>query len=141
MPYKEKVAWLSLLAMALTFGPYFTLVASAPPSNSALPDLRQLGLYAVTAIAQMCILGIGHLVLRHMSPLEARLPPDERDRAIKHRAISMAYYVLMSGVVLVGVVMPFVFNGWAIVNAALATIIAGEVVHYGVVVACYRRQA
>jgi hypothetical protein len=139
VPYREKIAWLSLIAMAVTFGPYFTYVAvHAIPGT--LPDLHQLGLYGVAAIAQMLILGAGHLYLRRGAPEDARTPPDERDRAIMSRSISFAYYVLIAGMILVGCVMPFNFNGWSIVNAALAMIVAAEVVHYGVVVFSYRRQ-
>ena len=140
MPYREKTAWLSLIAMAAAFGPYFTIVArrSLP---GALPDLRQLGLLAVAAVLQMLILGAGHLYLRRGAPQDARTPPDERDRAIMRRSISSAYYVLIAGMILVGCVMPFSSSGWSIVHAALVMIVAAEVVHYGVVVLSYRRQA
>jgi hypothetical protein len=139
MPYREKTAWLSLIAMVVTFGPYFTFVAMH--SIEALPNLRLLGLFAVAAIAQMLILGAGHLYLRRGSPEDARTPPDERDRAIMLRSISSAYYVLIAGMILVGCVMPFDSTGWAIINAALVMIVAAEVVHYGAVVLSYRRQA
>lgn len=139
MPYREKTAWLSLIAMAVTFGPYFTIVASL--HREPLPNLRQLGLFAVAAIVQLLILGLGHLYLGRRSPEEARTPPDERDRAIMGRSISSAYYLLIAGMILVGCVMPFNSSGWTIINAALFTIVAAEVVHYGVVVFSYRRQS
>ncbi len=140
MPYKEKVAWLSLIAMALTFGPYFTLAALSPPGD-ALPNFRQLGLYAVAAIVQLLILGAGHLYLRFKSPEDARAPSDERDRAITQRSTTFAYYVLMAGMILVGGIMPFLFSGWAIVNAAIFMMAAAEVVNHSLVVVSYRRQA
>jgi hypothetical protein len=140
VPYREKTAWLSLIAMAIAFGPYFALVAARPlPGN--LPNLRQLGMFAIAAIAQAVILGIGHLYLGSGSPREARSPLDERDRAIKSRSVSSAYYVLIVGMILVGCVMPFHSSGWSIINTALLMIVAAEVVHYGVVVLSYRRQA
>jgi hypothetical protein len=140
VPYREKTAWLSLIAMTVTFGPYFTFVAlrSLP---EALPNLRQLELFAAAAIAQMLILGAGRLYIRRGSPEDARTPPDERDRAITSRSISSAYYVLIAGMIVVGCVMPFSSSGWSIINAALVMIVAAEVVHYGVVVLSYRRQA
>ena len=141
MPYREKTAWLSLLAMAVTFGPYFLMVATRSLPAEPLPNLRQLGLFAVTAIVQMLILGVGHLYLRRGSTQEARMPLDERDQAIMRRSVSSAYYVLIAGMILVGCVMPFKSSGWNIINAALLTIVAAEVVHYGVVVFSYRRQA
>jgi len=140
MPYREKIAWLSLLAMAVTFGPYFTMTATRAVPAEPMPNLHQLGLFAATAIAQMLILGIGHLYLRR-STQDARMPLDERDQAIMRRSVSYAYYVLIAGMILVGCVMPFNSSGWSIVNAALFMIIAAEVVHYGVVVFSYRRQA
>jgi hypothetical protein len=111
MPYREKTAWLSLIAMAVTFGPYFTMIATRFLPSEPMPDLRQLGFFAVTAIVQMVILGVGHLYLRSKSAQEARMPLDERDQAIVRRSVSWAYYVLIAGMILVGCVMPFNSNG------------------------------
>lgn len=141
VPYREKTAWLSLIAMAVTFGPYFAIVAANPVSSGEVPDLRRLGLFAAATIVQMLILGAGHLYVKKTSPQDAGLRPDERDRAIMRRSMSLAYYVLIAGMIVVGCVMPFKFSGWAIVNAAILTIVAAEVVHYGVVVVSYRRQS
>jgi hypothetical protein len=140
MPYREKVAWLSLLAMVVAFGPYFVAAATASHPPQAMPDLHQLGLFALTVIVQVFILAVGHLLLRKASPDDAHTPPDERDRAIMRRAMTLAYYVLIAGMIQVGCVMPFYAGGWAIVNAALFMIIAAEVVHYTMVVVSYRRQ-
>jgi hypothetical protein len=141
MPYREKTAWLSLVAMVVTFGPYFAATATRALPGEPMPDLRQLGWLAVTATIQMLILGVGHLYLRRGSSEEARMPLDERDQAITRRSVSSAYYFLIAGMILVGCVMPFNSGGWSIINAALFMIIAAEVVHYGVVVLSYRRQA
>ena len=141
MPYREKTAWLTLIAMVVTCGPYFAIVAWDFLPREPLPNVRQLGLYAVAAVAYGLILGIGYLYRSRVSPEEARTPPDERDRAIMRRSISFAYYVLMAGVIEVGVVMPFSSSGWTIINAALFTIVAAEIVRNGVVVVSYRRQA
>lgn len=140
MPYREKIAWLSLVAMAVTFGPYFAIVAATPIRNYTLPDLRQLGLFAAAAVAQMLLLGVGRLWLGRTSPEDARFPQDERDRAIARRSVSAAYYVMIAGTIVVGCIMPFSFGGWAIVNAAILTIVSAEIVHYAVVVFDYRRQ-
>lgn len=142
MPYREKTAWLSLIAMAVTFGPYFSIVAAnRSRAGASLPDLRQVGLFAIAAIVQMLILGVGRLSLSRQSPEEAHTPPDERDVAIMRRSISLAYYVLIAGMILVGCVMPFNSSGWTIINSALVMIVFAEVVHHAVVVLSYRRQA
>ncbi len=140
MPYREKTAWLALIAMAVTFGPYFALVQIAPPS-AELPNLGQLAIFGTAAITQLLILGAGHLYLRLSAPQDARIPPDERDQAILRRSISSAYYVLLIGMILVGVIMPFTTGGWEIVNSALFMIVIAEAVSYSVIVVSYRRQS
>jgi hypothetical protein len=140
MPYREKTAWLSLAAIVITFTPYFVVVATAPP-QPGLPNLRQLGLFAAVVIAQVVILVVGHIYLTLRGRQEARTPPDERDRAIGSRSITAAYYVLITGMIVVGCVMPFTSGGWKIVNAAVFMIVIAELVHYGTVVLSYRKQA
>ena len=141
MSYREKIAWLSLIAMAVAYGPYFMFVARGPGAWEPLPHLHPLGLFALVSIVRMLILGAGYLYLRLGSPREERPPLDERDRAIEHRSLSAAYYVLIVGMILVGCFMPFNSAGWTIVNAAIFWIVAAEVVHYSVVVTSYRLQA
>lgn len=141
IPYREKVAWLSMLAMLLTFGPYFTLVASGYFPEKPLPDLRQLTGYAITAAVQVTILISGLIILRSNNRLDAKVPADERDIAIKQRSVTAAYYVLITGMILVGVVMPFTSSGWEIVNSALFMIVVAELVQFSMVVVGYRRQA
>ncbi len=140
MPYREKIAWLSLIAMGVTFVPYFAIVASGRFADNPLPNLPLMACFAATTITQMIILGVGHLYLRSASPEDARTPPDERDRAITQRAMTTAYYALMAGVILVGCIMPFKQVGWSIVNAAILSIVLAEIIHYSVVVVSYRRQ-
>lgn len=141
MPYREKIAWLSLIAMAVTFGPYFAIAASSRESGDDLPELRLLLLFGIAAITQAILLGIGRWYLRRKSPLDARTPPDERDRAIDRRSVTLAYWVLIAGMIVVGVVMPFNAGGWSIINAALFALITAEVVHYASTVTSYRMQS
>jgi hypothetical protein len=141
MSYREKFAWLSLIAMVVTYVPYFAIVAAGYFPARPLPDLHLLSLFAAVSIVRVLILGIGYLCLRLASPEEASTPLDERDRAIKSRSTSFAYYVLIAGMIKVGCFMPFLSSGWTIVNAALFMIVTAEVVREGVVVFCYRRQS
>lgn len=143
MSYREKCAWLMLTAILITFGPYFIIVATSfsPAADEPMPNMRLLSLYASAAISQMLIIGVGHIVLRWLNPEEAKMPLDERDRDIKRNAVSVAYYILISGMILVGVIMPFLADGWEIANPAIATIAIAEVVHYTITVISYRKQA
>jgi hypothetical protein len=140
MPYREKIAWLNLAALAVTYGPYFVLTALHPPGE-ALPNLHQLRLFAGTAISQALLVGLGRLTFFLQNREEARQVLDERDRVILHRSMTYAYYTLVVGMVWVGCVLPFQDRGWTIVNAALLMLVLGETVQYGSVAASYRRHA
>ena len=139
MPYREKVAWLSLLTMLAVFIPYFTWSTLHPPGPE-IPNLGQMALYAVTSLSWAALLGIGHLLLRRSAPDEARLPMDERDIAIAHTARGYAYGVLIAGMIVVGGFMPFTNAGWEIANAAFFMIVLAECVSCVGIVLAYRRQ-
>ena len=139
MPYREKTAWLSLLAMVAAFVPYFMVSAAGPPPP--MPGLHQLALFAAAVTVQVIILAAGHAYLRLASRNDAVVARDERDREIERQAITWAYYVLISGIIIVGFIMPFTSPGWGIVNAALLAVVAAEAVHYAGIALSYRAQA
>jgi len=124
--------------MGVSYGPYFTLMALRPPTAPLL-DLRTMGAFAVTVVVQVLVLGVGHAWLALARPEEARAEADERDRAVELRSMKIAYLVLITGVILVGVVMPFSSSGWKLINSAIGAIVLAEIAHYGFVVWSYRR--
>lgn len=135
MAYREQTAWLALAAMAIAYGGYFLAVGRI--GTLTLPAM--LTLFAGATAVRLVILGGGHAMLSHRAGGDARAPIDERDLAIRRRAIEFAYYVLMAAMIMVGMVMPFHQSGMALVNAALAGIVAAEIVCYGLMVISYRR--
>lgn len=139
MPYREKVAWLSLLSILVVFVPYFSWTTLHPPGPE-IPNFSQMAIYACTSLSWAVILGIGHLLLRRSSPFEAKLPMDERDTAIAHKARGYAYGVLITGMILVGGVMPFTNGGWEIANTAFFMIVLAECVFSALIIRAYRRQ-
>lgn len=140
MAYREKLAWLTLLAMAVTFGPYFVWVAINPPDDS-LPNLPVMAVYAVVGTAYAVLTGLIRLGLRLHAPADARARPDERDVAIEGSAAKAGYYLLIAGMIAVGGIMPFTHRGWDIVNAAIGAIVAAEVLSGLVTALGYRRTA
>ena len=138
MAYREKTAWLALAAMLAAFVPYFTIAASQPQASPT--PLRPLALFAGAVVLQIVVLAAGHAYLRVAFRDDAIVPPDERDREIERRAITSAYYVLITGMLIVGFAMPFTAKGWEIVNAALLVVVAAEAVHYAGIGVRYRRQ-
>jgi hypothetical protein len=137
MAYREKLAWLNL-ATLLLYPIYF---AKVPASADLGPHqiLYGLGWFAAVSIARLVVLGVGGLVLRRQTRASDRGKPDERDRAITHRGGAIAYGVMMAGFIMVGVMMPFVAQGWKIVNAALFAILIAEAVRLLTVILSYRR--
>jgi len=54
------VAWLSLFAMAVTFGPYFVVAAASDADDDrGGPGLRFLVLLSAAAVGQVLLLGMG----------------------------------------------------------------------------------
>jgi hypothetical protein len=136
MAYREKLAWVHFTAIALPYAVYFTLVATRPP-EPRLIDM--LWLFGATAIVHALLAGFGSLAIRIQAGAEGRAKPDERDRAIRRRGASTAYIVLLVGMMLVGVMMPFTEPPGQIVNTALLAIVIAELVNGGVVLFSYRR--
>jgi hypothetical protein len=138
MSFREKIAWLSLTAMVVAYGVYFTLISPAflPAGASTGYFLALLGgILTVQAV----LVTIASIVLAIQTGRDANAPADERERAIARRGAAIAYFVLMVGIIVVGCVMPFSAGGWHIVNAALLALVASEIVRYGVIVVSYRR--
>lgn len=139
MAYREKMAWIELLGMVVAYGAYFIAVGMVDPAPGRDATLIYCGLFGAATVVRLLILGIGWLVLRTQSPAEARAKPDERDRAISRRSGTVAYYVLLSLMLWVGVIKPLLASGWEVANSALAAIIIAEIVRQAVAVISYRR--
>lgn len=139
MPYREKSNLLALAAMIVAYVPYFVVAAMTPAQTVVTPNLLLLGLFAAVSVARMLILGVGYLWFRIRTPADVREPADERDRAITRRSTTVAYYVLMTGALVAGAVLPIWFAGWTIVNAALFAIVLAEITRCLVAAVSYRR--
>jgi hypothetical protein len=134
MAWREKVAWITLVAMLIAYGVYFSLVGARPMSAIAM-----LALFGVITLTQLVAVIVVTAVLAALSGGDASARADERDRAVARRGASVAYFVLMVGVIAVGVMMPFRDGGWRITNAALFAIVLAETVRQLIVVVSYRR--
>ncbi len=139
MPYREKIAWLSLVGMAVCYGPYFAFTHRSPLLDQPLPNLPLMALFAAAAGGNAVWTLLGRLLLRMNTPPDERGSADERDRAIDRRARGVAYYVLIGLALYVGGVMPFISTGWHIVNSMVASVVIAETVSYAAIVLGYRR--
>ncbi len=138
MGFRERRAWAELAAWAVPFAIYFALAPGGEPTDITAM-LRRLAGFAAATIGYGILLGAGTLWSMRGAPRHERSKPDERERAIEWRATSYGYGVMMAGMILVGIVLPFERSGWAITNAALAAIVVSEMVRLTAVAVLYRR--
>lgn len=136
----EKRAWLTLCSMCPVYVVYFAIQVAFP---ALLPTmLDRIALLAVVASFHAVGYVIGLLLIKRREAGESLLE-DERDRAIDGRATRTAYFILLTGMLVVGVVMPFnrqnLQQDWQIVNAALLVIVLAETVRHALIVLGYRR--
>jgi hypothetical protein len=139
MPYREKLAWLSLVGMAVCYGPYFALTSWSPLLDQPLPNLELMARFAAAAGGNAVWVLLGRLILQATTPRDERSVADERDRAVDRRATTVAYYVLIGLALYVGGVKPFTSAGWHVVNAMVASVVIAETLRHALIVLGYRR--
>jgi hypothetical protein len=131
----ESRAWLHLWGMIPAYAVYFALQALAPPWLSTTPE--RLACLAAAAGVHAAVTVTGYLALASKQRGQGLLA-DERDRAIDTQATRTAYFVLMIGTVMAGMVLPFSQGGWRIVNAALLAIVLAEMLRNLLILRGYR---
>ena len=131
----ESRACVFLLGLCPSYAVYFALQIAAPAWLSTTPERMACLAVAAGAHAAICVVGL--LVIKRRERGEGLLA-DERDRAIEARATRIAYYALMVGAVLAGMVMPFNNGGWRIVNTALLAIVIAERLRNVLIMRAYR---
>ena len=133
---QERIAWVWIIASMVVFTTYFTTLWVMQQDSANLSFLTRISLLGVALITFAVVVGGDRAiaVLRGQGQTD-----DERDRLIRLQAVSVAYYVLMAGAIVVGCVMPFSHSGWDIVHAAVLAVVLSEVVRGAVVVLGYRR--
>jgi uncharacterized membrane protein len=114
---------------------YFVIQIGLPYLQPTM--LERIGCLAVVASIHAAAYVIGLLAIKRREAGEPLLE-DERDRAIDGRATRTAYFVMLTGLIVVGMVMPFNNSGWELVNAALFFIVLAETVRYALILIGYR---
>ncbi|MHC3127393.1 hypothetical protein OB03_08890 [Brevundimonas sp. GN22] len=138
MALREKMAWLTLIGFLLTYAYYFGVAGPAVEfgKNDMLDIVRSFG--PVAALHGL-ITAAGSLAIFLAARRDASHKADERDRAIDRKATSVAYAVMMIGVLIVGGVAPFTEPAYKIVNGTFAVVVISEIVRDVMVIMGYRR--
>jgi hypothetical protein len=140
MPFQEKIAWVSMVGIAVAFGPYFALLAAYSGPKPAFPFYSGVLLVATTLLT-IVVVTIGSIGAALTNLKDANRPEDERDRIIARRASAIAYAVLTP---LLFFVLASVFLGFgtaALANAVLGAIVLAEIVRCATQVRLYRKGA
>lgn len=143
--FKEKSLLISLLALLVVYGGYFTGVLSGEVE-------RTLSGLLAAMIAVVIALVIVHVVFHIVIALDdVEEAEDERDQAVRRRAAVAGYNVLFVGVLLVLGRM-LILGTWAdqesgaapldqvdLANLLLAALVISELAYYGAQLYFYRR--
>lgn len=142
MSFREKSAWACLVCTLVVFVPYFVFVAGLV-QRGELSLLRVLVAFVAAVICQAGLAGLYHAAIALRTREE---PADERDRAIEGRSVRAAYWVLLTGVMvlvlgvpMLGGLVPGSDSGLLVGQIALLCVVVAESVHFGVQAAGYRR--
>ena len=80
-----------------------------------------------------------HAIIAMQSPRDARAPKDERERLIDLKAMRVAFFVLMTGALLVIVMVHFPVDRMEILQALLLSVVVSELTMLGARIVYYRR--
>ena len=139
MSFREKRAWVTILALLVVFPPYYVFMMSV--YHRPDPDFRYLMHLVAIAITAFIVLECALLlVARKLSPEDAGLPIDERDRLFAYKASRVAYISLIVLVVAVTFPMIHIHGGnWGFGMLYLGAIILAEILRAALLIKQYRR--
>jgi hypothetical protein len=137
MPFKEKIAWISVVTTILVWGTYFAFVVIGMAHRQALGRENLIGFFAATVI-QIGLVVVASIVTAVTAPQDASAGSDERDKAIARGSSATAYPVLLVGVVVVAASIHFGASKIDMTYGIMAAIVIAEIVHYAAQIVAYR---
>ena len=137
MPFKEKIAWISIVTTILVWGTYFTVVVIGALNGQPIGREHMIGFLGATVI-QVALVVIASIVTAVTAPKDASAGSDERDKAIARNSYARAYPVLLVGVVIVAASMHFGATPRDMAYEIMAAIVVAEIVHYAAQIVGYR---
>src|SRR5262245_4423024 len=126
MPFREKIAWIALIAYGLVFGGYFTLLWLS--WDDGYGRGLSIGLMAGAVVLLVIITTVLAILAAITSPKSASAPPDERERLIELKSERIGAFTLsVSVIALIGALL-MGWNGVLVANLLLAAMVVSEVV-------------
>lgn len=135
MSFKEKSAWIMLVALIWIFGRYAWSLYQAGSFGAGTTAVM-----IVTIVVFVVIIVIAHIAAATFSPKSANEAEDERDRLIELKAESLSGFVLGSAVF--GALAAALLRGdYLIANILFLGLAASEIVKNAWQVMLYRRSS
>lgn len=138
MSFREKSAWISLLAYLAIYGFYFANVAGALLRGEA-DGAHFLGLLSKSVVLFVVVTVGLTIAVAIWAPKEAQAPEDEREKLIKLRANSASGYVLAAGVVLAIGALYFDATSFLVINLLFFALVVSEVFRIAAQIVLTRR--
>lgn len=138
MSFREKSAWITLLTVLVCFGVYFGTMLTGQVAARGFARLHLL----IECVVGLAVLQAGlHIVAAVLSPKEAQAPRDEREKLIDARAHTFGYYVLVVGVLALGVPGHMGHGAIDLMNFALLAVVVATLAVTLAQIVMYRRGA
>jgi uncharacterized membrane protein len=137
MHSKERTAWAWLICLLMAPSLYFVWLRHLNVLSDST-DLSRLANLAIPLVVMALVaLGVKLVNIRNAHK-EGKEILDERDQLIEARASAVAYQILMVGMIVVGMVMPFSANRWELIDTSFFAIVLAEGVHTALILRAYR---
>lgn len=138
MSFREKSAWVMLIALLVTGGLYLNAVWSGPTGPGLLAE-PSVGMLAAFTVVLVLISIIGHVALAVLAPRDAAAGMDERDRLVTARASHSAYTGLTAGAILSLGAHLVTGSPTVLFHGVFISVLFGHITEYGTQALLYRR--
>lgn len=138
MSFREKSAWIALLAYGGVFGAYFFFVWQAWAVDENFGSGVTIPLLIGAVVTFVIIMTVLTIVAALLNPKAANAPADERETLIELKAERAASYALSTGVVLLIGALLMGWNGFLVANLLLASMVISELMKAGWQIVSFR---
>lgn len=135
MPFREKVAWVSVVTTVLVWGSFFGTMAA---TRGRLPGEVYLTGFIAAIVVQAILAAVAAIVIAVQAPKDASAASDERDTVIARRSSAIAYPVLLVLVLCVAGSLHLGLDARGMAYGIMGAIVLSEIVHYAAQIVGYR---
>jgi hypothetical protein len=140
MSFREKTAWISAVGLILVYGVYFWIVWSAALNGQA-GTLHYGGLLVQSIVLLIIFQAVPLIAIAVWKPKDAQAGIDEREYLIDLKATNIAFYVLVTGALVMCVRAQMEQPAFYVTNGLFFTVVLAQLVKSVSQIVYYRREA